>query len=428
MSERMEVEISESDLDSIAQALSGSLPTNPLAVLDQAIEALRKSSKHRISRSSGRLLNLFARACISFSDAGNGFESEHPIDDLFSPAASSISRKHIAVALARLLKVYPDIETRPNMSQRMVALFDDCFAENLYRIAKISIGDQSFVKFRELSSLVETTENDIVGTIARISSLQDAIGFRSQYLKKINSGVARVIIHPFLPAIVREERIGHFLAKIEEYGASSGPAIVDSYNEFRNSAQELIAATETISSRYSEIITKAIAVRLIGIVTEDFLRTPFSKQASLRLDLGDKKYPLEVASASFPLELAIINDGPGFAFDVIVRLKEHIADTGEFEFKTSQIELGGIEPGQVLVEFPCRVVNVGTGLCVEFECTWRNFDQSLHSTSETLELKTQRTGIAWDEAETADPYSLSPVISVNELVGRADILKTARID
>jgi hypothetical protein len=413
---------SDQDLDSVLREISDLLITKPLESLDRAIDALANSAQYKDNKFQNKLVNLFARACLCFSGSGDGINTEHPVDDMFSPAMASSARRQIAVAVARLLAQFPDLETRPNMSQRIVALFDDTLSDNIYRMAKIDRGTQSFVKLREIGAFISTTERDLLETISRVTSVSDVTGFRSQYLKKINSGSARVIIHPFLPAVIREERISHFFGKLEAYGASSGLAVLESYNQIKDAAAELAESADAIGSRYSQILTKAMVTRFVGIVTEDFLRTPFSKQADIRLDLGDKNYPLQVESAAFPLELAIVNNGPGYAFDVVVRVKEHVAEEGEIEFLTSQVELGGVEPGPVLIEFPCRVVRPGSGLCVEFECSWKNFDQTRGNTSVMLELKEQRTGIPWEEAETADPYSLSPVATANELVGRVDIL------
>ena len=421
MSDRMASAV-DTELDDAMRCISELLPTKPLAALDHAIDALGKSSKLPASKRQSKLLNQFARACLSFDEAYSPTESEHPLEEIFAPAIPSAARRQIAVALARLLVVFPDFQTRPDISQRMITLFDECFAETIYRMAKIEKGAQSFVKIREVCSYITGFENEFTDAITRLSTLQDAVAFRSLYLKKIHSGQSRCIIQPFLPNVVREERIGHLFGKVEEYGTSSGPAILESYNQVQKSARDLMDAADGVGSHYAETITKGIAARLIGIVTEDFLRTPFSKQAGIRIDLGDKKYPLRLEGTSFPLELAVNNAGPGYAFDVIVRLKGHIEDEGEFTFDNSQVELGGIEPGQVIVEFPCKVIKGGNELCVEFECTWKNFDQSAHATSEMLEIKPQRTGIDWTGAETADPYSLSPVATVTDLVGRAEIL------
>ena len=126
-------EIHESQQDQMCRTIFEVLPARPLAALDQAIDALERSLPERDTKYQGKLLNLFARACLSFSDAHVGIQAANPLDQLFSPAASSVTRRNIAVALARLRTVCPDVVARPNMSQRMITLYDDCFADSLYR-------------------------------------------------------------------------------------------------------------------------------------------------------------------------------------------------------------------------------------------------------------------------------------------------------
>lgn len=421
MAGQMSLESSQMEHAHRIQVIFELLTSNPLAAMDRAIEALRDAREDNDSKTIGKLLNLFARACIALSDVARPADCEHPFDHLFSRAASASSRRQIAVALARLTVAYPEVETRPNISQRMIAFFDECFEDNLYRMAKIDKGVQTFIKVREVSSQITSLEREISETILRVTSIQDAATFRSAYFKKINSTIAKLVIHPFLPASLREERISNFFASVEIYSRSSGPSIVESYNQVKEGAAQLLQASSDVATHYSDIISRAIATRLIGIVTEDFLRTPFSKQAHLRLEIGDKKYPLQAEGAQFPLEIAVCNDGPGYAFDVVVRLAGLISDKGDVDVKDSQIDLGGIQPSQTLVDIPCKVLRGGDELWGEFECTWKNFDQTTGSTSAALEFKAQRTGIQWEEAEIADPYSLSPVVSVDQLVGRADI-------
>ena len=59
---------------------------------------------------------------------------------------------------------------------------------------------------------------------------------------------------------------------------------------------------------------------------------------------------------------------------------------------------------------------------VELEWEWRNFDRTLKTGSELVELVGQPSGIDWDSLALQEPYRLEPVSSDNDLIGRTEIL------
>ena len=56
------------------------------------------------------------------------------------------------------------------------------------------------------------------------------------------------------------------------------------------------------------------------------------------------------------------------------------------------------------------------------EVSWRDFDQTIRTDAALLTIGAQRAGIDWDAAAAADPYSLEPVSSDDQLMGRHDAL------
>src|SRR5439155_6367837 len=59
---------------------------------------------------------------------------------------------------------------------------------------------------------------------------------------------------------------------------------------------------------------------------------------------------------------------------------------------------------------------------IEVDVSWRNFDLSLAKHRESFQFDAQRSDVDWAGLTQRDPYSLEPVTTEAELVGRADIL------
>jgi hypothetical protein len=129
----------------------------------------------------------------------------------------------------------------------------------------------------------------------------------------------------------------------------------------------------------------------------------------------EKRYPLHAENRQLALAFTFVNEGPGYAFDVSCRITNLDENA---EALRSEIYLGQVAPRPITIEFPIRMKSRTTKLIVELECEWKDFDQSLHSKSEIVELEGQPSGIDWEGLAVQDPYKLDPVTSEPEFVGR----------
>lgn len=257
---------------------------------------------------------------------------------------------------------------------------------------------------------------------AAVESLShfDAIGtFRSHYFKKIKSGPARIIIHPFLPENIREGQLNVLLTAIESYRQQTGAAILDGFREVLRLLEGMRVVAVTLGTVYSKKFALRIVENIGSLLVAHFEATPYSKPADIKINPSEKKYPLQSVGSLVNLSVKVANTGPGHAFDVVLRLLD-ISDEAEPLSRT--LNLGGVNPSELEVSFPMMVKAATQSLMAAAEVTWKNFDGTERKEHSIFECSAQRSEVDWEKAQTEDPYSLAPVTRPVDLVGRTEIL------
>ena len=86
--------------------------------------------------------------------------------------------------------------------------------------------------------------------------------------------------------------------------------------------------------------------------------------------------------------------------------------------QTSSIGLGTIQPGDSLVfDMVASVVAPSTGATMLTEFSWSSPGGRIDETH-TFEVPAQRGDVDWSSVELTEPYSLEPVATENDLIGR----------
>jgi hypothetical protein len=407
------------DLSDVIKAIYDDVRVNSLRAFDAALEAFVSVKGKGEEKEESKLLNLAARAVLQSIRFDGALDVQAPTECLFAPSMSTPDRKHVAVCLLRLLVAHPSITRQMDFIRHLGNLFDDVFEDTLYRIAKLSKSDQTFKKFEELRGLVFTVENDLSSTIESLAHL-DGIGtFRTNYFKRLNAGATRVIVHPFLPENVREAQVRFLLSALEAYREQSGPVILDRFREVVRGLDSLRQAAEAVGTSYSRRFALKIADNAARIVTAHFDATPYSKSADVRVTPSEKKYPFQNVGAHVDLSVRVSNCGPGHAFDVSLAL-QGVGD--EVEPLSRSLNLGGVDPSDLEVTFPLTVRSATDSIIVDVAFSWKNFDGMERREQAIFECFAQRSEVEWEKARTEDPYSLAPVSSLADLVGRTEIV------
>ena len=417
----------EDALDELQAHLFKLIAIRPVAVLDGCLAALAELNQSRTNDSSGfndrrtKLLNLFARATLAASGAEDALTTPTPIDKLFSPSHSSQRRKDIALRMVRLLVHYPDILKLPQISFRLFGLLDTQLADSLYRNAGIAPKAQTFEKANALRDLVEKVERELDQTIEPLNNLESLEPFRAHYLKLINNGSARLIVHPFIPVELRSVELIAIIQATLDFTKVTGLDIVPAYRRTHQVLSDYMAQCDLAGTEYARRFARTIAERVHTIAKKHFETTPFSKPATLAIASSQKKYPLHATGTSIPISFLLSNTSDGYALDVRLRIRS-VSDN--LQLSTPNLSIGGLEPGETRVELVATVASPSDSALLELTADWKNADDTPNEVSDIVEIQAQREDVDWQSASITDPYSLSPVSTFDVLVGRETIIST----
>jgi hypothetical protein len=409
--------------------LSKLMGVKPTAVLDGCLTALRSLSKERPSTREttyldreSKLITLYARAALAASGSDQGqISHSDPFDQIFSSANAHPRKKELALFLLRLLVQYPDVLKAPLISFRMFELLDGQLRDSLYRIAKLDPSSQTFEKQNALRETVSKMEHDLDTVVESLNSIESIDGFKVNFLKLLNSGTARLVIHPFIPRELRDSELQAIITAAREFGKTTGPELVPAYHRTQEVLAEFISTCTLAGTEYAGRFARRVAERLQEAIRKYFDSTPFSKPAVITIASSGKKYPLHTVDLVVPISVVISNSGDGFALDVRLIVR---SATDNIRLPSTPLLLGGIEPGDTRVELGAVVLAASDSALIELTVEWKNADDTPNMTSEYIEITAQRGDVDWKAAGLRDPYSLSPVSTAEVLVGRDGIIDT----
>jgi len=403
------------------------IAVRPVAALDACLDALaelRKNAPHSqesvFRENETKLLNLYARAALAGSGDEDAQTVANPIDHMFSPAHGFQKKKDLALFLVRLLVHYPDV-LKSQIAFRLFSLLDEELGESLYRLAKIDANTQTFAKEHALRDVLHKIERDLDLTIASLNSLDTLEPFKLQFLKQINYVSARLFIHPFLPKELRDADLLAIIHATSDFAKATGPEVVPIYRRTQLLLSDYIGRCDLVGTEYGRRFGHTIAEKLQRLAKAYFESTPFSKPAALVIGHSPKKYPLHNVGITLPISVVITNNSDGFALDVRLTVRN---SSNNLHFSDASLLIGGLEHGDIRVELAATIMVPSDSALLDLLLEWKNADSTPAACSELLEVTAQREGVDWHSASTIDPYSLSPVSTVDVLVGRDSIIDT----
>ena len=74
------------------------------------------------------------------------------------------------------------------------------------------------------------------------------------------------------------------------------------------------------------------------------------------------------------------------------------------------------------VDLPAKVLKTSKGTRIFVHLQWENFDSSLEEKEFEFELEAQKDNIDWEKLSGSESYSLEPVQTSKDLIGRQEIL------
>jgi hypothetical protein len=222
-----------------------------------------------------------------------------------------------------------------------------------------------------------------------------------------------------LPELIDDVKLKEIFNSLEDYVAEQGIKKLQFFEKAHTLLANYLLVSKQHGTKYSCDYLGVIAEKVINLLETDFKNNPLSKPAKLIILKSEKKYPLSIIGAEFALDLVVKNLDPGQAFDVSLR---GIEVSDNIQVNDSERYLGHLELTSIPVPISCKVTCIDNQAILLGELIWKNFDKSEGKEEFCLELESQDHDIDWESLAIEEPYSLEPVITEDELVGRTEQL------
>src|SRR5258708_28889314 len=193
--------------------------------------------------------------------------------------------------------------------------------------------------------------------------------------------------------------------------------MIPAFKKAKDILEIYLLEADQFGTRYSREYLGGITKKLLGLLQKHFESNPISKPAYITVSKGEKKYLFSTNGRGFNLSFTITNDGPGYAFDVFLKV-----ETDDLILKKSEFYLGTLGQISSFVEVPAQVKHAIKTAYAIVELNWTNFDKTSGKAEYDFELEGQRSDIDWDSLTGKEPYDLEPIETEDELVGRTEIL------
>ena len=404
--------------DTIA-SIESAINANSLQALETIIQKYRdKDPLADKSEEMKRLISLCILAFAGQTVKDNDVESSalRVLDD-----KEGVEQRKLIVAC--LLRLLPESNTQwisdPPWRPKVAALFD-LELQDVYRERKIDPHLMGHQKIERLAIVVKEFEQDFLKALSMLTSLDRIQAQRHKLMRALASKPAHHFIVPFLPdnygAQLGEayKRAEVYLSKRDDLG------IVDILAATKEELQEIVQQFEANGTIYGRWLGKNVGERLLALIEQDFATNAAAQPADVCIETRDsKKYPFHLVGQTINLVFVIKNQGPGYSYDT----KLSLLSDDSLKLSTEDVQIGRLAPTTAqLVEIPAEALRAEPSADILVQVDWRNFDNTPHSANFTFVAHAQRSDIDWGRLEQSDPYSLEPVTTENDLVGRRDLL------
>jgi hypothetical protein len=373
------------------------------------------SSTRENDQRLNRYFKTIAKAILNY--LGKECNENDLVEKLFDPSNTIIERKFISSCMLRILSISEKMINNQELRHKIERLFDESLMD-LYKVFKIDKKIQSYEKINLLRDIATTTEKKIQEVINSFSALSQGKIFRQDYLKALNSTSAQIIVWPFLPPQYNSIGSKDLTEEIEKTTREKLMGAMSFYERINEAVRIQSRNAELFGTDYSKRFISNLMLKYLEMVNAEIQANPFFKPANMEISKYEKKYPLWDGEKEILLALNVTNNGNGCAYDVMVEIEEFT----DIEIKNKCISLGRFEPGELRLDLPGKVKtntlqSIGCG-----RVTWKNYDKTTGSKEFYIIIESQKIDFDWANLSNMLPYSLEPVESDIELIGRDDML------
>jgi hypothetical protein len=333
-----------------------------------------------------------------------------------------ITRKGLFVACLLRLLTLPSMRwlVDGDLRRLVIELLEDHVGPTLYLERPLTSRGQTHKKADEILRLTLKLEQDYLAALVNLSSLEGCDQQRRNLLKALGRPLAPVMIGPFLPAAARE-RITEIYRRVFNYSENhDDPSLVlEAYEQADRECTQFEEELTALATHYSFALRDGMAARIKELLYESIVRNTIILQAALRVEFRNKKYPLHNVGEEIDIGFAIRNDGPGFAYDIVLFA---LADENVTVLNNA-FTLQRLAPSEgYSYELKVKLGKYLKTCELAMQVQWRDFDGGARSVDVSFVAEAQKAEIRWTTLAQTDPYSLEPVTREQDLVGRTDVL------
>ena len=342
------------------------------------------------------------------------------VDIVLSNKQAIADKAFYAACLLRLHSVYPNEinEAKSDIRVSIVKLFD--MLPSVLEELEVDPKAQNYERLQTLESAATRAEQYLSEALRLNRNFPSAFNqIRQKILRVYSNPLIEDIIKPFLPGFLLKDNMDVILASIDLFLTSDTRDTPDKYKHAVSLIEEAIELSHSYASYYAKTYFLPFFNELLLSVNTLFRQSPVNLPARLVMETSGRKYPFCITGAEIRFDFSVENIGSGIALDVEISVD---TDTCVIIPSPSQY-LEIIEPATVIkpVEFHAQVVEPSsTSLWVDCSIRWTNGDGTSGEWEDIFELKTQSADIPWMDLSIHEPYSLEPVCTPDELIGRSE--------
>lgn len=400
-------------------AIERTLEQDPLLAIDRIIQRTRDIKV--VDSEQEQLIDFALHGILSIADVS--LPEDRNIRDfarsILDDMSSLRQKPLIAACFLRLLpesgmQWLLDMPWRP----RVISLLDHCLSD-VYPAYRIDTRLQAHEKIGLLIDAVQGYEKELRRALLSLTSLELMKRHRQSTMKALNQPMGKILVQPFLVQDI-SAGLGELYARVQKYiEQRESLGVVDAHEKATIEIQKFVEHTAKRETIYSQWFSEMLGQKLLKLVGADFSSNQAAQPATLVVRAREKKYPFHLVNQVINLGFVVSNPGPGYAHSARIEL---VTDDN-LGLIDEEVDLGRLAPSrEQSIEVRTKVLRAAQGAGILLAATWKNYDGTLSSEEIDFTLRAQQSDVDWDELSKSDPYSLEPVTTERELVGRRDVL------
>ena len=278
---------------------------------------------------------------------------------------------------------------------------------------------QAHEKVACVVSVVEDVERRF-GRVADALSNLDRLSTSIQAVfAQLNRRQGQILIGPFLPPdmdLLLKALLASAKAYVQDRDSSGAADLFATASEEARQARDSLTK---VGLSYALVLASMVE-RLLTLLDTDFAGNAAAMPAKILVERDAKKFPLHLSNTPLQLSLLLRNEGPGYANSVAVT----VDGDKELELTKDPMYVGRLKPGTTYrLEVQGVMSNPAASASMDVMVNWRNFDGTVQEDMFSLALPAQRPDVPWGELAERQPYSLEPVETEEDLVGRRELFQ-----